>query len=102
MLRVWCSNTSADGAVGTYSPSNHEGMETDDLSANDNNFMHYVLWQDILQQVHTLSTLAPSYVSINNAILIVAKVRQSIFSVYQINSQANTDFLFRKSHKQLI
>ena len=40
---LWCSNTSADGAVGTYSPSNHEGMETDDLSANDNNFMHYVL-----------------------------------------------------------
>ena len=40
---LWCSNTSADGDVGTYSPSNHEGMETDDLSANDNNFMHYVL-----------------------------------------------------------
>ena len=39
---LWCSNTSADGAVGTYSPSNHEGMETDDLSANDNNFMHCV------------------------------------------------------------
>ena len=40
---LWCSNNRADGAVGTYSPSNHEGTETDDLSANDNNFMHYVL-----------------------------------------------------------
>ena len=91
---LWCSYTSADGVVGTYSPSNHEGMETDDLSANDNNFMHYVLWQDIFQPVHTLSTA--SYVSINNAMLIVAKVRPRIFSVYWIISQANTDFLNQK------
>ena len=97
---LWCSNTSLDGAVGSYSLSNHEGMEADDLSANDNNFMHYVLWQDIFQRVHTLSTA--SYVSINNAMLILDKVRQSIFSVYQINSQADSDFLFRKSHKQLV
>ena len=42
----WCSNTSSDSAVGTYSPWNHEGMENDDLSANNrgNDFMHYVLW----------------------------------------------------------
>ncbi len=39
----WCSNTSSDGAVGANSQLNHEGMETDDLIANDNNFMHYVL-----------------------------------------------------------
>jgi hypothetical protein len=30
----WCS---------TYSPYNFEGMENDDLSANDNDFRHYVL-----------------------------------------------------------
>ena len=40
---LWRSNTSADGAVGAYSPSNHEGMETDDLSPNDNDFTHYML-----------------------------------------------------------
>jgi hypothetical protein len=39
----WCSNTSSDSAVGTYAPSSHEGMENDDLSANNNDFMHYVL-----------------------------------------------------------
>ena len=39
----WCSNTSSDSAVGAHSPSSHEGMEDDDLSANDNDFMHYVL-----------------------------------------------------------
>ncbi len=31
----WCSNTSSDSAVGA--------MENDDFSANDNDFMHYVL-----------------------------------------------------------
>ena len=41
---LWCSNTSSDSAVGTYLPWNHEGMENDDLSANNNDFMHYVLW----------------------------------------------------------
>ena len=41
---LWCSKNSSDGAVGAYTPQNHEGMETDDLSANDNNFTHYVLW----------------------------------------------------------
>ena len=100
---LWCSNTSTDDAVGTYSPSNHEGMETDDLSAKDNNFVHYVLRQDIFQPVHTLSTA--SYFSINNAMLIVAEVRPRIFSVCRINSQANTDFysenLINSSYKTM-
>jgi hypothetical protein len=39
----WCSNTSSDSAVGAHSPLSHEGMENDDFSANDNDFMHYVL-----------------------------------------------------------
>ena len=97
---LWCSNTSADGAVGACSPSNHLIPDDNDMTPDDNNFMHYVLWQDKFQPVHTLSTA--SYVNINNAMLILDKVRQSIFSVYQINSQANSYFLFRKSHKQLI
>ena len=40
---LWCSNTSADGAVGTYSPSNHLIPVDNDLTPVDNNFMHYVL-----------------------------------------------------------
>ncbi len=39
----WCSSISSDGAVGAYSQYNHEGMKTDDVIANDNDFMHYVL-----------------------------------------------------------
>jgi hypothetical protein len=39
----WCSNTSSDSAVGAYSHQSHEGMANDDLSANYNDFMHYVL-----------------------------------------------------------
>jgi hypothetical protein len=74
-------------------------METDDLSADDNNFMHYVLCQHIFQQVHTLNTA--SYVCINKAMLSVDKVRQRIVYVYQMNSQANSDFSFRKFHQQL-
>ena len=35
---LFYSNTSAGGAVGTYSPSNHEGMETNNFSANDKTF----------------------------------------------------------------
>ena len=80
--------------------SNHESMENNDLNWNNNSFLHYVLWQDIFQPMHTLSTAI--YVSVNNVIVIVDKVRPHIFSVYWINSQANTDFLFRKSHKQPI
>ncbi len=38
-----CSSTSSDGAVGAYSLQNHEGMETDDVSAKDNDFMQCML-----------------------------------------------------------
>ncbi len=61
-------------------------MENDDLSANDNDFMHYVLWEQIFNPVHTLNTA--SYVSINKVMLIVDYVRQHIFPVYWINLQA--------------
>ena len=40
---LWCSNTSADGAVGAYSPSNHLTPDDNDMTPDDNNFMHYVL-----------------------------------------------------------
>ena len=40
---LWCSNTSADGAVGAYSPSNHLTLDDNNLTPDDNNFMHYVL-----------------------------------------------------------
>ena len=40
---LWCSNSSSDGAVGAYSPYTMKVFETDDLSANDNSFMHCVL-----------------------------------------------------------
>ncbi len=43
-----------------------------------------------------------SYVDINKAMLSVCHVRQHIFSVYWIDLQADSDFSFRKSHKQLI
>ena len=43
---LWCSNTSADGAVGTYSqtPSQTKmSLIMNSLSREHNNFMHYVL-----------------------------------------------------------
>ena len=40
---LWCSNTSADGAVGACSQSNHLIPDDNDMTPDDNNFMHYVL-----------------------------------------------------------
>ena len=50
--------------------------------------------------MHALNTA--SYASINKVMFSVDDVSQHIFSVHLIDLQADSDFSFRKSHKQLI
>ncbi len=59
------------------------------------------LWRLMIWAQMTIISCT-SYISINKVMSSVDKLRPRIFSVYRMNSQANSIFSFRKSHKQLI